>query len=849
MSANLPIHDVLDELCSALQSHDDVVLEAPPGAGKTTVVPLALLDQSWLAGQKILMLEPRRLAARMAAQRMADQLGEPVGQRVGYRVRLDTRVSRATRIEVVTEGVLTRMLQDDPSLDGYGAVIFDEFHERSLDADFGLALMLQGRELFRDELPLKCLLMSATLESRVVEQLLPTAAQVSSAGRMFPVDVTYLGSPGRDQRLEQAVVSAVQQGLEEQSGSLLVFLPGQREIRAVARLLQGAVADDVLIAPLYGDLSMTAQQQAIQPAPDGQRKIVLATNIAETSLTIEGIRVVIDAGLSREARLDPASGMTRLHTCKVSRASSIQRAGRAGRMTPGHCYRLWSEAQQAQLAPHSSPEILMADLAPLALQLARWGVDDPADLRWLNPPPAGALQQGRDLLVRLGALQYTGKGYQLTDAGEMMAGLPVHPRLAHLLITGKELGLLAPAANLAALLSERDPLNGDADISRRLGWLQGDIPCQSNQQGALQRQRQLAQHYRGLLAREEISPGAEGVSLTTAEQTAVLLAQAYPDRIASRRQNRSSGDHAGDYQLSGGRAVRLKEHDPLQREPWLVVANCGGIHGQSRDAVYLAAALNPALFDTVLSSLVDSEAVVEWDRQQDRMLCEQQRRVGVLVLSRRALDTVPMAAKNAGLIRLIRKQGLQLLPWNDSTHQWRARVAFLHQAYQQTGDNPWPDLSDRTLLNTLEDWLLPYLDPVQHLNHFRTLDLQSMLQGMLPWPLPQQMDEQAPSRLRLPSGHSAALDYSEYPPVLAVKLQEMFGCTTTPTLGNNVAVKIHLLSPARRPLQVTQDLASFWANSYSEVRKDMKGRYPKHQWPEDPLRALPSDGVKRKPRK
>ncbi|MCV6611206.1 MAG: ATP-dependent helicase HrpB [Amphritea sp.] len=843
MSVSLPIHAVLDDLCAALQAADDVVLEAPPGAGKTTVVPLALLDQPWLGEQKILMLEPRRLAARMAAQRMADQLAEPVGQTVGYRVRLDTKISAATRIEVVTEGILTRMLQDDPSLEGYGAVIFDEFHERSLDADFGLALMLQGRELFRDDSALKCLLMSATLDHRVVDQLLPEAERITSEGRMFPVSTEYLGAPGRDQRLEQAVAKAVLQGLEEQSGSLLVFLPGQREIRAVANTLQGSVADSVIISPLYGDLSMTAQQQAIQPAPAGQRKVVLATNIAETSLTIEGIRVVIDAGLSREARLDPASGMTRLHTCKVSRASSIQRMGRAGRMEPGHCYRLWSETQQEQLAQHSNPEILTADLSPLALQLARWGVDDPSELRWLNPPPPAALQQGRDLLVRLGALEQSDQSYTLTTDGELMAGLPLHPRLAHLLVRGQAFGLGRQASDLAALLSERDPLSGDADISRRLAWIRGELPCHGSQKGTLQRVRQLSKQYLSLISKAGIHPTDEGAALNEAEQVAVLLAQAYPDRIASRRR-----DNGSDYQLSGGRAVRLREHDSLQRNAWLVVANCGGVHGQSSDAVYLAAALNSELFKGLLAPLVSTEEVVEWDRQTDRMLCEQQRKVGVLVLSRKELAEVPMAAKNRGLIRLIRKQGLQLLPWNEKTALWRQRVAFLHQACQHSDDNPWPDLSDQALLDTLENWLQPYLDPVQHLNHFRKLDLASILQGLLPWPLPQQLDEQAPVRLKLPSGHSAQLDYSEYPPVLAVKLQEMFGCTSTPTLGNGVAVKIHLLSPARRPLQVTQDLASFWANSYKEVQKDMKGRYPKHQWPDDPLQALPSDGIKRKKR-
>ncbi|RTE65563.1 ATP-dependent helicase HrpB [Amphritea opalescens] len=837
----LAVSDVLDQLNAALSEHHDVVLEAPPGAGKTTLVPLELLQHPLLVGQKILLLEPRRLAARMAAGRMAEQLGESVGHQVGYRVRMDTKIGPNTRIEVVTEGILTRMLQDDPSLEGYGLVIFDEFHERSLDADFGLALTLQGRELFRDEQPLKILLMSATLDKRVIEQLLPQAPLISSQGRMYPVAIHYLGAVGRDQRLEQRVAQAVLQALEDEPGSVLVFLPGQREIRQVMRALSGQLSTEIVLAPLYGDLSIQAQQQAIAPAPEGQRKVVLATNIAETSLTIEGIRVVIDAGLSREARLDPGSGMTRLHTCRVSRAASIQRAGRAGRMQPGCCYRLWSEAQQAQLAPHATPEILSTDLTALALQLARWGVDDPADLRWLNPPPAAALSQARDLLVRLRALNDTEKGFQLTTAGELMARLPLHPRLAHLLLVGWQAGATRLACDVAALLSERDPLSGDADMSRRLSWLKGDIRCDARQKGVLQRIRQLSQQFYRLCGQYLGALSQTQTGLSESELVAVLIAQGYPDRIAARRH---SGDH---YQLSGGRAVRLVEADPLAKHRWLAVANCGGMQGQSVDRVFLACPLPDRLFDTALSSLVVAHTVVEWDRQQNRMCCEVQHRIGVLVVRQVELKTIPMAEKNRVLIEQIRKQGLSLLPWSDGINRWRQRVGFLYQA--QPADGPWPDLSDTALLAGLEQWLAPYLDPISHLNHFARLDLAAILQGLLPWPLPNELEKLAPSRLTLPSGHSAAVDYSDTPPVLAVKLQEMFGSTDTPVIGYGVALKIHLLSPARRPLAVTQDLASFWANGYRDVQKDMKGRYPKHQWPDNPQACLPSDGIKRKNRK
>lgn len=837
----LPVSDVLDQLNSALNEHHDVVLEAPPGAGKTTLVPLELLRHPLLVGQKILLLEPRRLAARMAAGRMAEQLGETVGKTVGYRVRMDSKVGPQTRIEVVTEGILTRMLQDDPSLEGYGLVIFDEFHERSLDADFGLALTLQGRELFRDDQPLKLLLMSATLDKRVIEQLLPTAPLISSQGRMYPVEIHYLGAVGREQRLEQQVARAVLQALDDEPGSLLVFLPGQREIRRVMSALAGQLANNIVLAPLYGDLSIQAQQQAIAPAPAGQRKVVLATNIAETSLTIEGIRVVIDAGLSREARLDPASGMTRLHTCRVSRAASIQRAGRAGRMQPGCCYRLWSQTQQEQLAPHATPEIMSTDLTALALQLARWGVDDPAELRWLNPPPDAALSQARDLLVRLRALTATDNGFQLTGAGELMARLPLHPRLAHLLLVGWEADAAQLACDVAALLSERDPLNGDADFARRLSWLKGESHCDARLKGALQRTRQLSQQFYRLCCQHLKGLTQSSSGLSPLALVGVLIAQAYPDRIAARRPS------GRDYQLSGGRAVRLNDADPLAKHRWLAVANCGGMQGQSADRVFLASPLSEALFETALAGLVQQQTVVEWDRQQNRMCCELQCRIGVLVVRREVLQTIPLAEKNQVLIEQVRKQGLALLPWSDGIDRWRQRVNFLYQA--QPAGGPWPDLSDQALLAGLEQWLAPYLDPVNHLNHFSRLDLAAILQGLLPWPLPNELEKLAPTRLTLPSGHTAAIDYSDNPPVLAVKLQEMFGSTDTPVIGYGVALKIHLLSPARRPLAVTQDLASFWANSYRDVQKDMKGRYPKHQWPDNPQESRPGDGIKRKIRK
>ena len=828
--SQLPIEAIIPQLQQALNQRHEVVLEAPPGAGKTTRVPLALLDQPWLAGRKILMLEPRRLAARAAAERMAQTLGEKVGERVGYRVRLDSRVGPNTRIEVVTEGILTRMLQSDPSLDEVGLLIFDEFHERSLDADLGLALALQGRELFRDEEPLKLLVMSATLDGQAIASLLDDAPVISSEGRSYPVSLQYGAPYEPGQYLDQRMLSACLQALAEQSGSLLLFLPGQGEIRRVQLALEEQLAgrDEILISPLYGDLSLNEQRQAIEPAPPGCRKIVLATAIAETSLTIEGVRVVIDSGLSRQAVFDPNTGMTRLQTKRLSRAASVQRAGRGGRMEPGVCYRLWSEGQQEQLRAFTPAEMLQADLAPLALQLKRWGVDDPTELAWLDPPPAAPYQQALDLLTALGALNESG---QLSEHGERMAQLPMHPRLAHMLLLGQQHGLAAEACNLAALLSERDPMSQlrQADMGMRLEWLRGERSGGSR--GLLQRLRQQAKGYRQQLQRL-LSDAPGRCDIAGPDLSGFLIASAYPDRIAQQR----GPDSQGRYRLSNGRSAEMENSDSLSRQPWLAVAQLGGREGSASDRIFLAAPLNEALFDGPLQALCQQREVVEW--HGDRLTTERQRQVGVLTISSEALTKPSEAARQQALLQLVRKRGLSLFNWPEGLDEWRQRVTFLRQCDLQNADSSsWPDLSDQGLLDSLDHWLLPYLDQVSHLNHFKKLDIRGMLAGLLPWPLPQQLDQQAPERLKVPSGSNVRIDYRENPPVLAVKLQEMFGCTETPRV-NHVALKIHLLSPARRPLAVTQDLTSFWANAYNEVRKDMKGRYPKHPWPEDPLVAI-----------
>ena len=841
MNDSLPINAVLDDLRHALRTRHEVVLEAPPGAGKTTRVPLALLDEPWLAGKKILLLEPRRIAAKSSAYRMAQTLGESVGQTVGYRMRLDHKISRQTRIEVITEGVLTRLLQQDPALDGVGLVIFDEFHERSLDADLALSLCLKGRELFRDtDNPLKLLVMSATLDSGAIAELLANAPVIRSEGRSFPVDIIYAQAAKPHERLVERVVATVRHALHSNpDSSVLVFLAGQGEIHRTAERLGDYLLEqrmrDVQLRPMYGNLSLDEQQQAIAPCSDGTRKVVLATNIAETSLTIDGVNVVVDSGQVREARFDPNTGMTGLHTARISRASSTQRAGRAGRLAPGTCYRLWTENQQEQLAAHTTPEILRADLAPLALQLLQWGVDDPAELQWLDAPPVGAWQQALDLLESLGAITRKGLSLVLTAHGQAMANLPVHPRLAHLLICGAQNGQLATAANLAALLNERDPFQDNPDVSWRLDVLAGKVKCPMPQQGWLQRTRQLAQQFVEQ-TRNQTLPSGVSFLLPAAQSHGYLLACAYPDRLARRR-------HSGGYQLANGRSAEFAQHNVLSNQAWLVVAEVSSSVGGKSDTIRSAVALDEKLFSTGLAAQVREQTVVEWDSKAGRFIAEQQHKIGALVLQRKALVNVPREAKSAALIAFIRKQGLDLLPWQSQHEQWCARVNLLHRLEPE---QPWVDVSRARLLADLETWLAPYLDDVNTLTDFKKLDLTTILSALLPWDMQQRLEKLAPERLDVPSGHSIAIDYRQNPPVLAVKLQEMFGCEQTPTIANGkVALLVHLLSPAGRPLQITQDLAGFWRTSYHDVKKDMKGRYPKHPWPDNPLEAIATRKTKR----
>ncbi|UVM66275.1 ATP-dependent helicase HrpB [Pseudomonas sp. B21-009] len=839
---SLPIDAALPALRAALSQRHEAVLEAPPGAGKTTRVPLALLDEPWLAGQRILMLEPRRLAARAAAERLASELGEQVGQTVGYRIRLDSKVGPNTRIEVVTEGILTRRLQADPALDGVGLLIFDEFHERSLDADLALALSLNGRELLRDDPPLKILLMSATLEGERLSSLLDDAPVVSSEGRMYPVDIRWSRPFQAGEFIEPRVVDTVLQAISDESGSVLVFLPGQAEIRRVHQSLQEALGErrDILLCPLHGELDLNAQRAAIDTPAAGLRKVVLATNIAETSLTIDGVRVVVDAGLARVPRFDPGSGMTRLDTQRISRASATQRAGRAGRLEPGVCYRLWSEAQHEQLAAYGAAEILQADLAGLALQLSRWGVT-PEQLRWLDQPPAAAYGQALELLQRLGAFKADSPD-SLSAHGQAMAELPAHPRIAHLLLRGQDLGLADMACDVAALLGERDILRGGgADLHSRLALLSGETRAAKGAQGGVQRARQLARQYRGYLRGKATAAVADPEH---SRWLGALLALAYPDRVAQQR--RAGG---AEYRLANGRAALFGEADALMKHSWLVIADLGSRQGQREERIYLAADFDPALFDGVLAEQVRSLDILDWDERENVLRAERQRKVGELVLSREPLTGLDEDARAKALLELVRRKGLELLSWTPELRQWQARVALLRQLdLASRGESEWPDLSDAALLANLSEWLQPYLGKVTRLSHFAQLDLASILRNLLPWPLPQRLDEQAPVHLSVPSGSNIRLDYSETPPILAVRLQELFGLAETPRIAQGrQQVLLHLLSPARRPVQVTQDLANFWRSTYAEVKKDLKGRYPKHYWPDDPLVAEAT--ARAKPRK
>jgi ATP-dependent helicase HrpB len=826
----LPINEALPALTDALATHTRVLLQAPPGAGKSTIVPLALLESPWLHHRKILMLEPRRVAARAVAARMAQLLGEPVGRTVGYRTRLDTRVSRDTRIEVVTEGILTRMLQENSELNDAACVIFDEFHERSLNADLGLALCIESQQTLREELRL--LVMSATLDLLPLAQLLNDAPVITASGRSFEVATHYV--PRRAQmHLELQVAQVLRRALEEHDGDILCFLPGAAEIGRAQRALEGAGLDPaVRVLPLYGELTGAAQDAALAPAARGQRKIVLATTIAETSLTIEGIRVVVDAGLRRYSEFDPSTGMSRLVTAKVSQAAADQRRGRAGRLSSGVCYRLWSEGTQASLAPQTAPEITHADLAPLALELACWGAADAASLSWLDPPPAAPLAQARDLLRQLDAIDAAAR---ITSHGRALAKVGAHPRLAHMLVKARDLGSPRLASDLAAILSERDILrtaaSRDVDLRLRVSALRGDVHALPPGIDVANRALTQARRRSADWQREF----AHGVPENTDphEATGMILALAYPDRIG-----RARGD-AGRYVLANGRGARFAEPQALSKSEFIVAAELDGAEREAR--IFLAAPLQLADIEQLFSQHIVEHAEIAWDERDEVIRARRERRLGALLLQSNEIRNPDPEALQTAALAGVRQLGIAALPWTTDLRQWQARVALMSK-YAVPAPEAWPDLSDTALAATLEEWAPPWLTGFARRDHLARMDLHNALHARLSYAQNAILEREAPTHVVVPSGSRITIDYLDGDvPTLSVRLQELFGMKATPGVAaGRVPLLLKLLSPAGRPVQITRDLVSFWDRGYHEVKKDLKGRYPKHYWPDDPHSAAPT---------
>jgi ATP-dependent helicase HrpB len=813
----LPIDVVLDQLGRTLAANNAAVLVAPPGAGKTTRVPLALLDAPWLNGKKIIMLEPRRIAARASAERMARTLGERAGETVGYRVRFGSKISRATRIEVVTEGIFSRQILDDPELSGVAAVLFDEFHERSLDADLGLALARDAQTGLREDL--RILVMSATLDGARVGKLLGDAPVVASEGRAFPVETRYLGRKA-DAPIERQMADAIATALRADPGSVLAFLPGAAEIRRTQNFLGERVHDaSVEIVPLFGALEASVQDRAIAPAPKGQRKVVLATSIAETSLTIEGVRIVVDSGLARVPRYEPDIGLTRLETVRASRAAVDQRRGRAGRTEPGVCYRLWDEPQTASLAAYTQPEILSADLSSLVLDLAQWGVRDPATLAFLDPPPAPALKEANSLLHELGALDTDGR---ITAEGQSLRALALPPRLARMIVDSHRLGAGEEAADIAAILTERG-LGGDSvDLDVRLDQFRRDRSPRASSA------RSLAQRWAQQVASTE-GPAGEDAS----PSTGIMLALAFPDRVARNRGN-------GSFVLANGRGAVVEQTSSLARAPYIAVAELTGTAAQGR--ILLAAPIAQADIETRFADQIESTEEISFDRGAMALRGRRKRTLHAITLSEAPMALSPSAETArifaAGLVAA----GLDKLPWSKSLKQWRDRVMFLRKAEGES----WPDLSDSALAADCENWLVSVLYDKTSLKELSPGDLSDALMALLPWELRARLEREAPTHFEAPTGTMLAIDYeAEQGPTIAVRLQELFGLNTHPSIAKGaVPLVLELLSPAQRPVQVTRDLPGFWRGSYAAVRSDLRGRYPRHPWPEDPATALPTRRVK-----
>ena len=820
MAPDFPITPLLPEILSSLASHPRLVLEAPPGAGKTTQVPLALLDQPWLAGRKIVVLEPRRVAARAAAGFMAAQLGEAVGETAGYRIRFENKVSTRTRIEVVTEGILTRMIQDDPLLEGVGAILFDEFHERHLAGDLGLALAWEVQSQLREDLRL--LVMSATLDGEKLARFLD-APRLSSEGRSYPVSVSHFPAR-RDESLKVQARRAVEMALAEHPGDVLVFLPGQREIMRVEAAL---VDNNTLVLPLHGELSVEQQSLALQPDPQGRRRVVLATNLAESSVTLPGVRVVIDSGLAREPSYDPNSGFSRLEVANISQASADQRAGRAGRVAAGWAYRLWPQSQR--LDPQRRPEVAQVELASLALELAAWGSDA---LRFVDAPPPGALNAARDLLRRLGALT---QANAITALGKRMLALGTHPRLAAMLLCAHNEVDRALACDLATLVEARDPLRhgGDALAARwraLAAFRTGRTPAEANR-SALAAIDAAAKQWRRRL-RSDAQPPAS----VEAHRLGDVLAHAFPDRIATQ--------HPQDprrYQLANGRTARLFDDSALFGEPWIVISE---LRHEARDAlIQRAAPVDEKRLRADFAERFVTQDVVRWDVGRRALTAQRESRFDQIVLDVRPAGRVDPALAATALTQAVRELGLAVLPWGDALQQWRERVRCLRDWLPELD---LPDLSDEALLSTLEDWLQPAFAGKTRLDALEEEALANALKSSVDWSLRQRIDALAPVRISVPSGMERRIDYTHgQSPVLAVKLQELFGLADTPRVAEGrIPVTLHLLSPGGKPLQVTQDLRGFWERTYPEVKKEMKGRYPRHPWPDDPWSATATHRAK-----
>jgi ATP-dependent helicase HrpB len=810
----LPIDDALPDLVAALSARDAAVLVAPPGAGKTTRVPLVLIEEAWVRDRKILVLEPRRLAARAAAERMARTLGESVGETVGYRVRFGSKVSRKTRIEVVTEGIFTRLILDDAELNGVAAIFFDEFHERSLDADLGLALARDTQQGLRPDL--KLLVMSATLDGARIAALLGDAPVITSEGRAFPVETRYVGR-NTQSPIETQVADAVGRALRSDAGSILVFLPGAGEIRRTEMRLKEAIIDPLIdIVPLFGALDAGAQDRAITPAEPGRRKVVLATSIAETSLTIEGVSVVVDSGLARVPRYEPDVGLTRLETARVSRASADQRRGRAGRMGPGLCYRLWDEPQTAALEPFNKPEILSADLSSLLLDLAQWGVSDPDRLPFLDPPPKPALAEARGLLKTLRAIESDGR---ITEEGKQLARLPLPPRLARMVVDAARAGAGALAAQIAVVLTERGLGGNDVDLRHRLESFRRDRSRRADDA------RRMAERW---------AQAAGSTSIGSNMSVGALLALAYPDRIAKNR------GQDGSFLLANGRGGIVDLISPLAREPFLAVAELAGTAAQSR--IVLAAPIALTEIETMFRDRLETSEQVSFDAASKGLRGRRSRRFGAIALSEQpvtvepSLDTALIFA--AGLTKL----GLDRLPWTASGRQWRDRVMFL----RRTEGTEWPDFSEKALAARTDEWLLPLLADKTAIAQIRSEDLDGAITALLPYPLRRRVDAEAPTHFAAPSGSRVPIDYTaEEGPKIAIRVQELFGLDRHPMIaGGRVPLVIELLSPAYRPVQITRDLPGFWRGSYAAVKSEMRGRYPRHPWPDDPLTAPPTRRAK-----